>query len=492
MNFRTRLVFAISFINFIAIVLLSFSSYSLLKNIFQKRIINSVNKIGETLSTHISDYCFDKDWFCLKKTIDIAEHQPDIKFISVTDNDNIIRFSSDKEMENLPNPHPSSEHIKKGVVNVFIKSFNLDAKKTGYKYVQIGFSLKEYEKCLHETLFLLLGTGTLSFLLVLGVSWFFSGKLLQPLVELKKASDKIAQGDFSVRVPVRTKDVIGELALAFNNMAEQNGDFTGHLLEKIRAATADFNSTYKKLQEKTVQFEESNKKLIELDKLKSEFVSMVSHEMRTPLSGIIGFAQTMSKLKLTDEQKEKYLKIIYSEGKRLSSLIEDFLDISKIESGNFGLKVDFVNIPELVGERISAFEVPEGLQIEVNFPTDFPLIDGDSDRIEQVFMNILSNAIRYTPAGGKITVEGKNEKDTVVISIRNTGLGMKKEDLTKVFDKFYRADDIVSKRRKGSGLGLAIAKGIVEAHGGKIWAESETGKGSSFIFILPREYKENA
>src|SRR3989339_142941 len=206
MNFRTRLVFAISFINFIAIVLLSFSSYSLLKNIFQKRIINSVNKIGETLSTHISDYCFDKDWFCLKKTIDIAEHQPDIKFISVTDNDNIIRFSSDKEMENLPNPHPSSEHIKKGVVNVFIKSFNLDAKKTGYKYVQIGFSLKEYEKCLHETLFLLLGTGTLSFLLVLGVSWFFSGKLLQPLVELKKASDKIAQGDFSVRVPVRTKD----------------------------------------------------------------------------------------------------------------------------------------------------------------------------------------------------------------------------------------------------------------------------------------------
>jgi len=492
MKYRTRLVFAISSINFIAIILLSFISYSLVKDIFQRRIINSVNKIGEILNIQISDYCFNKDWDCLKKLIDIAEHQPDIKFISVVDNDNIIRFSSDREIENISNPHKNSEHIKKGAKNVFIKSFGLDAKKTGYKYIQIGFSLKEYEKYLREALFLLLSISTLSFLLVLGVSWFFSGKLLQPLVEMKIASDKIARGDFSVRVSVKTKDVIGELAQALNNMAEKNGDLTGDLIEKIRTATADFNSINKKLQEKTMQLEESNKKLMELDKLKSEFVSVVSHELRTPLSGIIGFSQTMLRLKLTDEQKEKYLRIIYSEGKRLSSLIEDFLDISKIESGNFGLQVDFVNIPELVGERISTFEVLERVEIETSFPADFPLIDGDSGRIEQVIMNILSNAIKHTPSGGKITIEGKSEKDSVVISIRNTGPGMKKEDLTRVFDKFYRADDVVTRRQRGSGLGLAIAKGIVEEHGGKIWAESEVGKGCSFIFILPKEYKEDA
>ncbi|MDD5686478.1 MAG: HAMP domain-containing sensor histidine kinase [Elusimicrobia bacterium] len=233
------------------------------------------------------------------------------------------------------------------------------------------------------------------------------------------------------------------------------------------------------------KLEESNKNLIELDKRKSEFVSMVSHELKTPLTNIIGFAQTMLSLKSNVDEQRQYLEIINLEGKRLATLVDEFLDISKIEVGNFKLQISRVNIPNLVKEAINITNVPEGIQIELNFFADFPMIYGDDNKIKQVIINILANAIRYTPKGGNISIRGESENDSVIVSIQDTGPGIKKEELEKVFEKFYRSDDEVSKKSTGSGLGLAIVKSIVEAHKGKIWAESEEGKGSKFVFILP-------
>lgn len=155
------------------------------------------------------------------------------------------------------------------------------------------------------------------------------------------------------------------------------------------------------------------------------------------------------------------------------------------------MQIDFINIPEVVEETLDTIPIPEGIQVKVNFPEKFPHIDGDSDRIEQVLTNILSNAVKYTPAGGEITIEGKEETASVIISIRDTGPGIKKEELGKIFEKFYRGDNNIARKKSGSGLGLSIAKGIVEAHGGKIWVESEEGKGSRFSFSLPKEYKED-
>ncbi|MBI5573828.1 MAG: hybrid sensor histidine kinase/response regulator [Elusimicrobia bacterium] len=238
------------------------------------------------------------------------------------------------------------------------------------------------------------------------------------------------------------------------------------------------------------ELDRKNKELLKLDKMKTEFIAIVSHELRTPLTGIIGSAQTMMRLKLTDEQKEHSLKIIYSEGKRLNLLIEQLLNISKIESGRFSLRIDFISIPEIVEKTLSITPIPEGVQVKVNFPDKFPQIDGDRNGIEQVLINILTNAVKYTPPGGKITVEGKEETDSVIVSIQDMGPGIKKEEISRIFEKFYRVDDAVSQKTRGSGLGLSIAKGIVELHGGKIWVESAEGKGSKFIFSIPKKYKK--
>mgnify|MGYP001608904562 CR=1 FL=1 len=329
-------------------------------------------------------------------------------------------------------------------------------------------------------------------ILLLVIIWQKEYAFLKSLTDMRNIADNIIKGDLSSRVEVKTDDIIGKLGISLNNILEHLDDLTKNFNVKLQEATAQTERSNKELIEKTKELEEVNKKLMEVDKRKTEFISIVSHELRTPLTGIIGFAQTLMRLKLNDEQKEHYIKIIYSEGKRLALLIEDFLDISKIESGRFALQIDFVNISELVEETLDTISIPEGIQVKVNFPSNFPSIDGDGGRIEQVITNILSNAIKYTPEGGEITIEGREENNSVIISIQDTGPGIKKEALGRIFEKFYRGDDAVSRRKTGSGLGLSIAKGIVEAHGGKIWVESVEGKGSRFSFSLPKEYKADA
>jgi PAS domain S-box-containing protein len=234
--------------------------------------------------------------------------------------------------------------------------------------------------------------------------------------------------------------------------------------------------------------------LHKLNDMKNEFVSQVSHELRTPLASIIGFAQTLLRSpNLAPEKATQFLNIILDDGRRLERLVEDLLDISRIESGKTSLITEPTSIAQILdyATHIIATEA-ESKRITITHdytPEALPFLALDNDRITQVFVNLLANAVKFTSPDGTITIRATHDKEHVSVSIADTGIGIPASDLPRLFEKFYRAKqrDTDGKEIRGTGLGLAIAKQIVELHGGSIRAESILGKGSVFTVTLPIE-----
>lgn len=226
-----------------------------------------------------------------------------------------------------------------------------------------------------------------------------------------------------------------------------------------------------------------------LERMRSEFVANVSHELRTPLTAIRGFAETL--LEGADEDPETrrhFLSLMHKEAQRLSALIEDLLDLSRLESGRVRFQFGEVALGELcheVAERLRPRAEQAGLSLRVEIPPDLPPVRGDRDRLAQVLINLVDNAIKYTPSGGEIRVMARPEGAVVRVLVQDTGIGIPRSDLPRVFERFYRVDKARSRASGGTGLGLSIVKHIVEAHGGEVGVESELGKGSTFFFTVP-------
>jgi signal transduction histidine kinase len=231
--------------------------------------------------------------------------------------------------------------------------------------------------------------------------------------------------------------------------------------------------------------------LQELSDMKTEFVSVVSHELRTPLTSVQGFAQTLRydvDGQFSAAERGEFLEIIEGECQRLLTMINEMLDASRIEAGRaLAMNWREVNVPALVERLVKLHAATaESHQFELDFPADFPTIEADSDRVQQVLTNIISNAIKYAPEGGPVRISGRREDGQVLVSVADEGLGMTEAQLGQLFQRYHRVESDASKRIRGTGLGLYLTKGLVEAHGGRIWAESGgPGKGSTFSFLLP-------
>ena len=229
----------------------------------------------------------------------------------------------------------------------------------------------------------------------------------------------------------------------------------------------------------------------EIDNMKTEFISTVSHELRTPLTsikGAIGLIMGGVAGEINEEVRE-LLNIAQKNTDRLIKIINDMLDISKIESGKIQMNKEPLYITDCVRrsvEGISAFAHQNNIRIETDLPPATSVILADKDRIDQVITNLLSNAIKFTPAGGQVTVSVREEDDFVKVSVKDTGIGVPETHLERIFDKFHQVDRTAARQKGGTGLGLSICYAIVNEHGGKIWAESIVGKGSTFSFTLPR------
>jgi PAS domain S-box-containing protein len=258
------------------------------------------------------------------------------------------------------------------------------------------------------------------------------------------------------------------------------------------------------LERKARELEAANVRLTELDEIKSTLVSSVSHELRTPLTSIRGFAKLTGReftrhfhplavsaaLEKKGKRIRQNLAIIETEGERLTRLINDFLDLGRIESGNAGWNDAFVNPCDIIREAVTgvsgAFAVKSNVDLLVDFPEAVPLIHADPDKIKQVLINLLNNASKFTRKG-EVRVRIRASRDTLTVAVSDTGIGIAKEEQPLVFGKFHkiRSGDTVTSEAKGAGLGLAICKEIVEHYEGSIWVESEPGRGSAFFFTLP-------
>ncbi len=229
---------------------------------------------------------------------------------------------------------------------------------------------------------------------------------------------------------------------------------------------------------------------VEADRAKSEFISTVSHELRTPMTSIKGYADLLmlGMAGSLSEQQRHFVSIIRNNAERMVALVNDLLDISRIESGRVQLDLRALHIHEVVEQvahTLLGRAQSKGLTLQIEVPADLPLVWGDGNRVTQILTNLISNAIQYTPPGGRVTVSAHLNGDMLEISVADTGIGISKENQRKIFDRFFRADDPLVQETPGTGLGLPITASLVQMHGGQIWVESELGEGSTFTFTLP-------
>jgi signal transduction histidine kinase/GGDEF domain-containing protein len=246
------------------------------------------------------------------------------------------------------------------------------------------------------------------------------------------------------------------------------------------------------------KLERANQELRKIDAMKSEFVSIASHELRTPLAAIKNSVQLMlsGKTGEINENQAKFLSMAERNINRLTNILNDLLNLSRIESGKIELKFKDLELRQLIELTASSLRPQadgKSIQIEVEVPEQIPAVYGDPEKIEQILTNLIGNSIKFTPDGGKILITAKflsperegGPRHTVAVSVKDTGIGIPLEHLESIFEKFHQVEDSLHRSVSGTGLGLAITKGLVEAHQGKIWAESEVEKGSTFTFTLP-------
>jgi signal transduction histidine kinase/GGDEF domain-containing protein len=248
-----------------------------------------------------------------------------------------------------------------------------------------------------------------------------------------------------------------------------------------------------RLREYATELERANKELRRLDEIKSEFVAVASHELRTPLATIKNAIQLLLQRKTGEinENQEKFLSLAEKNINRLTNILNSLLDLSKIESGRMELNFEEINLRDPIEFILSSFKPQvdgKSIQVGMEVEKDLPSVYGDREKIIQILINLVGNAIKFTPEGGTIFVSAKpyhGNGNMVAISVRDSGIGIPEDELEKIFEKFHQVEGSLTRTVAGTGLGLAITKGLVEASHGSIWVESEIGKGSAFTFTLP-------
>jgi two-component system, OmpR family, phosphate regulon sensor histidine kinase PhoR len=223
-----------------------------------------------------------------------------------------------------------------------------------------------------------------------------------------------------------------------------------------------------------------------LETVRQDFISNISHELRTPLASLKALTDTLQESALDDPPAaRRFLQRIETEVDALSLMVSELLELSRIESGRVPLKMEAVSASDLIDQAVERLRLQAeraGLNVETTCQQDLPSVLADSSRLEQVLVNLLHNAIKFTPTGGIITVGAQLSEDNVLFSVKDTGIGIPTDDLSRIFERFYKTDR--ARSGGGTGLGLAIARHLVEAHGGRIWAESVEGQGSIFYFTV--------
>lgn len=324
-----------------------------------------------------------------------------------------------------------------------------DYKIFGATFLSVPLTIVNQQKYYFVKTFLI--TITAVFFLVMVMLFFYAKKISKPIYEMNKISKEIAKGNFDLKVTAKGNTDIAELAENFNKMTDS---------------------------------------LKSLEDMRSDFISNVSHELRTPMTTISGFVEGILDGTISEDDKEKYLKIVLDETKRLARLVGKLLDLSRIESGTLKMSMRSFDINELIRITVLRFEnqiSAKKINVEINFENENEMVYADKDSISQVMTNLIDNAIKFNFEGGYIKIDvSRTSGGKAEVSVENSGIGISSDEISHIFERFYKSDKSRSYDKNGIGLGLYMVSGIIANHGEKITAESEKDKWARFKFKLKK------
>lgn len=329
-------------------------------------------------------------------------------------------------------------------IRYFVSGQPIYEKDVAASALYVMSSTEKMEQSLLAVRNLLTLSGIGAFLLALGITWIIAQYLSRPLLKMQQATRKIAAGDLETRLDINSNDEMGSLAHAINDLAVD--------LQRYRDT-------------------------------RQEFFANISHELRTPITYLEGYSQVLQQeLYETVEEKNKYLEIIHDEALRLQHLVEDLFDLSKMEEGKINLELDWVNMSDLTQQAVRKVELKareKSLSLKYKENGMMKKIRGDKKRMEQIILNLLENAVRYTEKG-EINVSLSYTSSAFLLVVEDSGIGIPKDEIPYIFERFYRVEKSRSRQYGGTGLGLSIVKKLVELQGGQITVASEVDKGTRF------------
>jgi signal transduction histidine kinase len=354
--------------------------------------------------------------------------------------------------------------------------------------VKIEMPTESMADGVHANRALLISTALITALLIMGGSYIIVRYVIvKPVKHLKEVSDAISAGELNVRSEIQTGDEFEDLSHAFNRMLRS----LVTMQERLRKVNAD-------LDHKVDQLAQANLALYESNRLKSDFLATMSHELRTPLNSILGFSEVLLSAEGLNDKQLRWLSNIRSSGEQLLALINDILDLAKIEAGKMQVQVTRCHIGDICEGMLTMFRpLAEKKNIDLRgvIAADIPVLRQDAVKLQQILSNLLSNAVKFTPEGGRVRLEAEAKAEggagrQLVLTVADTGVGIAAEEQELIFEKFRQAGNPMTRQHGGTGLGLSIVRELSKLLGGEVTLLSELGRGSTFTVRLPLEVSE--
>lgn len=343
--------------------------------------------------------------------------------------------------------------------------------------VTVKIPAKEFTDRVHINIAILITTALISALLLSAGSWLIIRYVIvKPVKHLKDVSDAIASGKLNIRSEILTGDEFEDLSHAYNRMLRSLMDKE----DELRKVNTNLNHSVDELAQANLALHTANQ-------LKGDFLATMSHELRTPLSVIIGFSELLNNAALTDKQR-KWIENIHSSGKHLLNLLNDVLELAKIEAGKMHVKVEDFSFRDLCEGVVAIFRQQaenKRLILDCDITEQLPVLRQDPQKLRQILWNLLSNAVKFTPEGGRIQVTAHQEQSELVMVVTDNGIGIGPEDQETVFEKFRQSSQVLTREQGGSGLGLSISKELAKLLGGDITLASTLGQGTVFTVRIP-------
>lgn len=433
-----------------------YAVHSYFYNSAKQYLVSKINAVTSVLSIHSQDSAanFSAE---MRNMLETFNEKDKIELMAINSKGRVVLTSSGfspDEDSLMPDYEEAMEKGEGSFVGklssgekILAVSLPISSLNTEYSSVRMVTSLTEIDNTIKGYILAVTMIVTVIILIIVITGLYFAGSIVRPIQQISGIARKFAMGDFSVRIENDSDDEIGELCTAINHMADE---------------------------------------LSTAEAMKNEFISSVSHELRTPLTAIKGWAETLMVDGGEDpETMKKGVGVIVNETERLSQMVEELLDFSRMQNGHFTLQKANMDILAELGDAVLIYSnkaMREGQQIIYEEPEMLPIVYGDKNRIRQVFINIIDNAVKYSSAGDTVTIRAWENDGNIMVSVTDTGCGIKSSDLSKVKTKFYKANHT----RRGSGIGLAVADEIVAMHGGSMDITSPgEGKGTTVTITLP-------